>query len=258
MKNRPNLSTISESKKDALIISLYDEIDYLHLQLSEKKAEIDKFSKKSKALSKKTQKKQKEKTSPNTTIGASDIIASHNSTHCEACSASLAKIIVTTYRTEQKKCSCGHLNISTFIPEVTSLAHHESHEKTLKEDTEGKVPTQNSKKITLTSNIVAPFLIHIKKISDAKYHSIVSATSKKLKINKSLLKKYKILFKCSLHKSPSLIIKKQKVKSILKIFTSSTLKYTLLKKHSRNYKKCISSLPDVVNNFKKKISAIFN
>jgi len=262
MKSRPNLSTLSESKKDALILSLYDEIDYLHLQISEKEAEIDKFRNKPKKLSKKTQKQPKDKISPTT---APDIIASHNATECEACSTSLAKITATIHRTEQKKCSCGHLNISTFTPEVTSLVQHKSYEKVLKECTESKAPTQSRKKITPTSNKVIPFLIHIKKISQTKYHSLVSATSKKLKtnkhLNKSLLKKYKVLFKCSLKKSLSalsFIIKKPKVTDVLKIFTGSTLKTTLLKKHSRNYKKYISSLPDVVNNFKQKISAIFN
>ena len=261
MKNRPNLSTLSESKKDALILSLYNEIDYLHLQLSEKKAEIDKFSKKSKALSKKTQKQKKEKIIPLKTATAPDVITSHDITECEECSASLAKITVTTYRTEQKKCSCGHLNINTLTPEVSSSVQYESHKKTLKKCTKGNAPAQGRKKITPTSNKVTPFLIHIKKISDAKYHSLVSATSKKLKINKSLLKKYNFLFKCSLHKSLaglSFIIKKPKVTALLKIFTGNTLKTALLKKHSRNYKKYISSLPDVVNNFKQKISAIFN
>jgi len=265
MKNRPDLSTLSESKKDALILSLYDEIDYLHLQISEKKAEIDKFRNKPKKLSKKTQKQPKDKISPNTDTTAPDVIASHNATECEACSTSLAKITATIHRTKQKKCSCGHLNISTFTPEVTSLVQHESHKKTLKECTKGKECTQNSSKITQFSNNATPFLLNIKKFSHEKYHSLIRAASKKIKINKhlnkSLLKKYKVLFKCSLQKSLSALsinIKKPKVKVILKIFTSSTLKTALLTKHSLGYKKYISALPNVVHNFKKKISAIFN
>jgi len=241
MKNRPNLSTLSESKKDALILSLYDEIDYLHLQISEKKAEIDKFRNKPKKLSKKTQKQPRDKISPNT--ATTDVSASHNATECEACSTSLAKITATIHRTKQKKCSCGHLNISTFTPEVTSLVQHESHKKTLKECTKGKECTQNSSKITQFSNNATPFLLNIKKFSHEKYHSLIRAASKKIKINKhlnkSLLKKYKALFKCSLQKSLSalsFIIKKPKVTAVLKIFTGSTLKTTLLKKHSRNYK----------------------
>jgi transposase len=160
MEQPPDLTTLTSDEKDALIVTLYERVNQLRLELEQLKNQLAKNSQNSskppstdglskpepKSLRKPSNKKsggQKgHKGHYLEAVEKPDFIENYHVTHCERCAESLEtaavesieerqvfdipppRIEVTAHRAEQKLCSCGHLNTAIFPPEVTASVQY--------------------------------------------------------------------------------------------------------------------------------------